>query len=204
MKEIVGAVEYFNATKNVKPQKGIKGIEVVNDSTLNILIKAPSSLFINSFAEITLVVIPKEAIEMFGEESYVGSGPFFIPEKPGNSEKLILKRNENYFFADNKGNSLPYFDLIEICFEDSKEKQMEMFVNRQLDIVFDLPSDIIPRFLEEHKEAFKGEKPLYKVSKDKAAGIEPTYILQHTYVKNLSSNRLGLIDYTRVFFEKNN
>lgn len=204
MEVIVGGKKYFNATKNVKPKKGIIGIEVVNDSTLNVLIEAPNSLFINLFAEINMVVIPKEAIEMYGEESYVGSGPFFIPEKPVNSKKLILKRNENYFFADSKGNSLPYFDQIEVSFEDSKEKQIEMFVNKQLDIVFDLPSEIIPPFLEKYKEAFKGEKPLYIVSKDKAGGLEPSYILQHSYLKSFASNRHNFIDYTRVYFEKNN
>ena len=205
MEDIVGAENYFNATKNnVKPRAGIKGIKVVNDSTLNIIVKAPNSLFINLLADLKMVVMPKEAIEMYGEEIFVGCGPFYLAEKPFKSEKLILSRNENYFFNDNKGNPLPYFNKIEITFVKSIEKEIELFEQENLDIVFGIPATIIPPFLDKHKTVFKSENPLYILSKDKAGGMEPIYILQHSYLKNFTSNRHNFIDFTRVYFEKQN
>ena len=202
LKEIVGAEEYFNATKKVKPRKGISGIEVVNDSTLNINIKAPNSLFINSLAGLGMVVLPKEGIEMYGEENYVGCGPFYFNGKPKKGEKLILVRNENYYFKDMEGFSLPYFANIEISFIDSGENEIELFENGGLDIVFNVPAKVIPGFLDKHADKFKRENPQYILSKDEAGGLQPTYILQHSNLKNFTTNRHNFIDYTRVYFEK--
>ena len=202
MIEIVGAEEYFNATKYIAPKQGITGIEVLNDSTLNISIKAPNSLFIYSLAEINMVVIPHEAIEMYGNESFVGSGPFCLDNHQQNTDNLLLYRNDLYYFKDNEGFPLPYFNNIEIAFEENIDKEISLFENEIIDVVFNLPTKTITPFLEKHVNEFKGENLKYVMEKDESSGLTPSYIVYTSKLKNMTSNRKNYIDFTRVYFEE--
>ncbi|MBN2737651.1 MAG: ABC transporter substrate-binding protein [Spirochaetales bacterium] len=52
-------------------------------------------------------------------QDIVGCGPFVIDEyKPG--QRLILKRNSNYWRKDAKGNSLPYLDTISLVIVEDR------------------------------------------------------------------------------------
>ncbi|NOZ47812.1 MAG: hypothetical protein GXO79_13675 [Chlorobi bacterium] len=201
--EILGAEEYFNISKNGIEPPDIKGIKAINDSVLQISIKKPNSLFINVLAEINMAVIPKEAVDLYGDAIFTGSGPFYLKSFETGQKKLTLYRNKNYYFKDRKGFSLPYFNEIEISFIHSVDKEIELFEQGSLDIIFDIPSRIITPFLNSHINDFKGERAKFILIKDEAGGLKPTYILQYNYIKNFSSNRHNIIDFTRVYFQKN-
>jgi len=201
MIDIVGAEEYFAATKTVNPKTGIPGIEVVNDSTLTLTIKSSNTLFINSLAELNMVIVAHEAIDKYGENNGIGCGPFYLANDM-QQKTVILKRNTNYYFNNSQGKPLPYFDAIQVYNIKSQEKELAFFEQNKLDILCDISSDYIPSFLEKHNLKFKSESPDYIITKDNSGGLNPTYTLHHSYVKDFYTNRHNYIDYTRVYFKR--
>ena len=88
---VVGANKFFEASKG-KANGEIEGIKVIDDYTLKISLTAPSASFLYTLAAPATSVVPKEAVEKYGDETKVGTGPFIFAEK-SNSESVVLRRN---------------------------------------------------------------------------------------------------------------
>ena len=105
-----------------------------NDTTLTIYLQEPFPPFLGILSMQYCSVVPKEAVETFGEKfrvNPVGTGPFkfkFWEE----DQKIILWKNERYFEVDNEGNALPYLDAVKVSF--IQEKQMEYLAFKKGDI----------------------------------------------------------------------
>ncbi|MDE0643635.1 MAG: ABC transporter substrate-binding protein [bacterium] len=63
----------------------------------------------------------------------IGTGPFFIEEyQPG--ERIVLKRNPNYWMKDEAGNSLPYLDQIVHLIVPDLESELAGFLSEESDV----------------------------------------------------------------------
>lgn len=155
-----GADEYYNATKEGKtPEKGIEGIKVIDDNTLQLHLLEPNSILAVHLARPACFIYPREAEEKYGMDmriKTVGTGPFYM----SNVEEevaLILKKNNRYHGVDEFGNRLPYLDAVSIQFIKDKKSELFEFKKGNLDMIYRLPTEYIIEILEESTPGSNGE-----------------------------------------------
>lgn len=105
---------FFDSIAGVDPYKKgkakeVKGIQVVDPSTIKFTLSRPDATFLHVVALNFSSLVPKEAVDKAGKDfgkKPVGSGAFIMEEwKLG--QQLVFKRNPDYFV---KG--IPYLDKI--------------------------------------------------------------------------------------------
>ncbi len=65
-------------------------------------------------------------------EKIVGCGPFVI-DKFASGRHIILKKNPYSFFANEKGEQLPYLDQVKVLFVENEQATVTKFLNRGVD-----------------------------------------------------------------------
>lgn len=144
--KVKGANEYHESTVNKKPlEGGVSGIKVLDDYTLQIELTQPFASFLAILGTPFTFAFPKEAVDKYGHEvrsKCVGTGPFRLKELK-EDVVIILARNENYWEKDEFGNQLPYLDAIKFSFFKEKTAELLEFRKQNLDMVFQLPSEMI-------------------------------------------------------------
>lgn len=162
--KVKGADAYYDASASGNmPSGGIEGIQVVDANTIRITLNEPSNSFKYIMAMPGTFVIPKEAVEKYGDQSHIGTGPF-IPLNPDPaSEKLILVKNPNYYGVDEAGNQLPFLDSVVISFYPTKAKELDAFMQENLDVVFGLPPDQVTQVVQNSLKAFESSPPKYEL-----------------------------------------
>lgn len=193
---IVGAKEYYEASEMTKPDFSIKGIVAVDDFTLQIALVKPLPIFLTLMANPVSSVVPKEGIEKYGTENYVGSGPFYLAEMPKKNEKLHLIKNPKYNRKDILDNELPFLDTVIVSFIESTQQEVSMLENNELDIVLDLPTEHINRFLDIHKDDFKLNPPKYIM--EHSGNMQDKFNIRRSYVNGLYFNEMNYVDFSVV------
>src|SRR5690554_2269567 len=108
-----------------------------NDTTLVIQLKQPFPAFLGLLSMRYCSVVPKEAIEYYGNDfrrNPVGTGPFQFQMWEENV-KLVLRKNPLYFEKDTDGNSLPYLEAVAITFLPDKQSEFLQFAQGKLDFI---------------------------------------------------------------------
>lgn len=93
-----------------------RGLRLRNNSTLEIALTKPSYQFLHRLAGAKGYVVPREAIEKYGERFRlhpVGTGPFRLARLSPFSE-ILLVRNARYWEVDNHGVRLPYVSAVRL------------------------------------------------------------------------------------------
>jgi len=96
--------------------KWMKSAEVIGEYKVLIRLLQPSGYALSSLASEGTLIGSPAAIKKFGENfgrNPVGTGPFTFVEWVG-AERLVLKKNPDYWQKDNAGRSLPYLDQVVI------------------------------------------------------------------------------------------
>ena len=156
---VVGANKFFEASKG-KPNGTIEGIKVVDDYTLTITLTSPSASFLSILASPAASVVAKEAVEKYGVDMKVGTGPFAFVQTEA-TDRIILKRNDNYHGTDSLGNKLPFLDSIVVSFLPTKKQELESFENGDLAMVIGLPSESIKDMVESQISNFQNKPPKF-------------------------------------------
>lgn len=142
---VVGADAYYESTKKKKALAGgVSGIQILNDSTIQIKLIKPFASFLAKMATPFAAVFPKEAVDLYGikmREYCVGTGPFKI-KTIEQDESVFLERNPNYWGKDSFGNALPYLDAIKFSFIKDDKVEMLSFVNQKLEMKYRIPLDM--------------------------------------------------------------
>lgn len=115
----------------------INSYTAVNDSTFQIQLKQPFPAFLSLLSMKYCSVIPKEAIDFYGNsfrKNPVGTGPFYFKAWEENV-KLVFRKNLLYYEKDNKGTRLPYLEAVAITFLPDKQSEFLQFVQGNLDIM---------------------------------------------------------------------
>jgi peptide/nickel transport system substrate-binding protein len=150
---VLGADEFHEATKNGLADRNIKGIKVINDSTVALTLHKPFAPLLSLLTMPYCRIIPKEAIQMYGEsfgDHPIGTGPFAF-HKWEQDRFIELKRNPLYHEFDESGKQLPYLDTVIVQFiKDTKTEFLE-YDNGNLDMILSIDPIFLPRVLENDK-----------------------------------------------------
>jgi oligopeptide transport system substrate-binding protein len=157
--KVQGANAYYNSTVAKNPLKeGVSGVNVIDEYTLQIKLQYPIAGFLNLLATPYTSVFPKEAVDKYGLDmrtKCVGTGPFFVKDLV-EGEAIILSRNESYWDIDQYGNPLPYLDAIKVTFIKEKKSEMLEFKKGNLDMVYQLPFEMINDIIGDLDKAKSG------------------------------------------------
>ncbi|WP_408032042.1 ABC transporter substrate-binding protein [Tenacibaculum xiamenense] len=108
-----------------------------NDSVFTINLKKAFPPFLGLLAMKYCSVVPKEAVEYFGNKfrsNPIGTGPFYFKLWVENT-KLVFRKNKNYFEKDEQGNKLPYLEAVAITFLPDKQSEFLQFVQGNIDFM---------------------------------------------------------------------
>jgi ABC-type transport system substrate-binding protein len=117
--------------------KKVKDFTAINDSLLEIRLSDAFSPFLGILSMKYCSVVPQEGILLYGKDfsrKPVGTGPFRFQFWAEN-EKLVLRKNQNYFEVDNEGNTLPYLEAIAISFIPDKQSAFLEFLKGKNDLI---------------------------------------------------------------------
>lgn len=107
----------------------------VNDSTVKIYLNQPCFFFEYILTMPYCFIIPKEAVEAYGESFRshpIGTGPFQYKFWYEDS-KLILEKNESYWKETNSN-----VDLVVVSFIADANQEFRLFINNRLDFIYSL------------------------------------------------------------------
>lgn len=122
---------------HVKDNDGTKHIVAINDSIVEIKLNQPFPPFAGMLSMQYCSIVPKEAIDFYGEEfrvNPVGTGPFRF-KMLKEAVKLVLVKNPEYFERDSSGKRLPYLDAVSITFIIDKQSAFLEFIKGNLDFM---------------------------------------------------------------------
>lgn len=173
--KIVGANKYFEASAGgATPPFDLEGVKVIDDYTVQILLKAPNSSFLFILAMPATSILPKEGVEKYGNKLTVGTGPFYVPRGENISgDSFFLLKNQNYYRKDSLGNQLPFLDTIRLSVLGSKKAELEGFRSGSIDVVVGLPSESIKEIVEEQITEFQSKPPVFFL--DRSSEISTEY-----------------------------
>ncbi len=108
-----------------------------NDTTFVIQLKQSFPAFIGLLSMRYCSVVPKEAVEHYGNEFRshpVGTGPFQFKLWEENV-KLVFRKNPLYFERDDEGVQLPYLESVAITFLPDKQSEFLQFAQGKIDFM---------------------------------------------------------------------
>ncbi|SRX55744.1 ABC transporter substrate-binding protein [Aequorivita sp. CIP111184] len=130
----------------------VESYKAENDTTLVIQLKQPFPAFLGLLSMRYCSVVPKEAVEFYGNEfrrNPVGTGPFQFKMWEENV-KLVFRKNPLYFERDENGNKLPYLEAVAITFLPDKQSEFLQFAQGKLDFISGLDSSYKDELLTTH------------------------------------------------------
>jgi len=136
--------------------------------TLYIRLKKPFPAFLGLLTMKYCSVVPQEIVEAYGNEFRnhpIGTGPFKFQVWKEN-EKLVLRRNPDYFETDQNGQSLPYLEAISITFLKDRLSGFMEFSQGKLDFL----SGLDPSYKDELLHFDGTLNPKYKQQIDMLKG----------------------------------
>lgn len=173
--KIDGARDYYNGEADE-----VSGISVIDDYTLEISLVNPFSAFPKVITHNGLAVFPKEAINHYENKELmknpVGTGAFKLDEL--SDERVVLKRNNNYWGKDDFGNQLPFLDRVIMTYSKTKEDELLAFRAEEIDLVMDIPVEEVENVLGTLREAQEGKNVKHKVDSKSSMSIQ-YYGFQH-------------------------
>lgn len=138
--KIEGTLAFHEATKKAlvgDTSLHIRGIRVVNDSTIQFKLTSPFAPFLALLTMPYCYIVPHEAVTHYREDFFkhpVGTGAFRFVQWNADVE-LLLSRNEQYFQRDAKGNTLPYMERVSISFIRDTKAEFLQFRKKKLDFL---------------------------------------------------------------------
>ena len=151
----------------------VKGFNAINDSVFLIKLKSPFPAFLGLLTMQYCSVVPKEIVEATDFHSNpIGTGPFkFQLWQKG--EKLIFRRNTNYFESHN-GEQLPFLDGISISFLRDKQAAFLQFILGNLDFLSGIDASYKDEILT--KDGSLNEKYINKINLSKQNYLNTEYL----------------------------
>lgn len=149
----------------------LDGVKVIDDHTVQIDLEQPNNNFLGILSNPACCIIPKEAVEKYGEKMHIGTGPFRFSEMSGDTSKLVLVANPNYYGKDSLGNQLPFLDTVKITYIDNKQKELEEWEKGNLDFMWGLNPDAKKKFVIEHIKDF-ATPPVYEMDSKGELGVQ--------------------------------
>lgn len=138
--------------------KSISGISV-KGQTISFRLLKPDNNFLSRLS-LPFCAIVSEKLDK-NPQMLSGTGPFIMCKEKPSTENIILVKNEDYYLNDKEGNALPYLDSLEFVVNAKKLQQLDLFENKQTDLILGLPTSRISRMIEGRLSDFNSEPPLF-------------------------------------------
>lgn len=189
--KVKGVEEFHSGAANE-----VSGFKVTDKYTIEIHLTKPNKSFPYILVSPITPIVPKEAIEKYGEDAHVGSGPFIYFDE---DNKIVLRRNKKYHLEDEFGNHLPYLDQVNVSFIPTKEEEVKAFLNRKLDAVTRVKAEEEPfaELIENHAADFEGGNAKF-VKRPFEGSTVKEYTLLRKNVFGFKDNFMNYRDYTSV------
>jgi peptide/nickel transport system substrate-binding protein len=104
----------------------VEKIEALDRSTVRFTLSEPFGWFLDYLANTVMWIVPREAVEQFGDlkraEACIGTGPWML-ERYEPNVRLIFARNPNYFVP-----GLPYADGIEVTVDEDPSSRLSAWI----------------------------------------------------------------------------
>lgn len=134
---VAGSEEFYKSGRDkIKFDEHPPGIRAKDEYTLEIELTKPFAPFIQHLCTVNCAVVPFEEVEKWGDafaRHPMGVGAFILSDWR-NNEKLIFKRNDDYF------RGRPKLDAITFSIIKEPAIRMEQYFAGTLDAASDLPS----------------------------------------------------------------
>jgi len=140
------------------------GIRVIDDHTLQFELEYSFAPFVSILAYPCFAVVPREDAEKAGVNfnfGPVGSGPFLLDHWE-HDQKVVYKRNPDYWRRDDGGRPLPYLDGVEIIVIPDNTIAYGEFRKGNIDVLPDVPDEFYTDVKERFGNLFQ-ERPLLGV-----------------------------------------
>ena len=134
-------------------------------------------------------IFPREAWDKYKNEidkHAVGTGPFALESM--SDEKLVLKRNNNYWRKDEFGNQLPFLGKVIMTYTKDKRSELLAFRKAEIDLVLEIPAEEIEFILGSLIEAQEGKNIKHKVESESSMSM--TYIAMAVESEEFSDVRV--------------
>lgn len=128
------------------------GFLAIDDQTFSIRLKESFPPFLGILSMKYCSVLPKEAVEKYGEEfrsNPIGSGPFMFKFWE-ESQVLSMVRNPDYYEKDEQGNELPYLKAISITFKKDQNAVFLDFLKGSYDMLQGIEGNYKEELLDEN------------------------------------------------------
>ena len=115
----------------------VSNFSAKNDSIFQVQLKEPFPPFLSLLTMKYCSVLPKEAIDFFGDTfraNPIGTGPFRFKLWKENI-KLVFRKNHHYYEDDEQGVQLPYLEAVAITFLPDKQSEFLQFIQGNLDFL---------------------------------------------------------------------
>ncbi len=125
------------------------GIKVLDNKTFEVTLEAPTPYFLSLITRPAFMPVRKDIIEsgdeswFFNKETAISNGPFVL-ESYATADRIVLKKNENYWNADSIN-----VDQINCLMIVESSTALTAFQAGNLDIINNVPSQEITRLLTE-------------------------------------------------------
>jgi peptide/nickel transport system substrate-binding protein len=109
----------------------VERIDAPDPYTVRFALREPFAWFLDVLAAMSMVIVPREAVEAFGDlkraEACIGTGPWMLERHEANV-RVTLVRNPSYFVA-----GLPYADGIEVSIDPDHATRFANFAAGRYD-----------------------------------------------------------------------
>jgi peptide/nickel transport system substrate-binding protein len=133
-------------------------------------------------------------------------GPFMVADyKPGSS--VLLKRNPNYWKADEQGRKLPYLDSIRLDIQPNRDVEMLRFKRGELDLINSLDSEYFDKLASTSPQLVRDAGPsldseqlwFNEVAKSPIPGYKKNWFRSASF-RQAISEAINRDDLSRVVF----
>src|SRR5881296_2312605 len=109
----------------------IEKIDALDRHTVKFTLTEPFAWFLDHLANTVMWIVPREAVEHFGDlkrpEACIGTGPWML-ERYEPNVRLTFVRNPNYFLP-----GLPYVDAVEVSVDEDPSSRMAAWLGGKYD-----------------------------------------------------------------------
>lgn len=180
----------------------IKGIEVLNDTTIIFKLKETDELFLHYLAGTNTLIFAKEAFQKYGFKNTIGSGAFTFNYPHIKGETMNLIANSKFFLKNQQQQQLPFIDTIKISFITSAKRELNMFEQEKLDLVTGVSGNYVIDFLDRHIDDFQSNPPYYFMKQTVNTENKTLYNFVRSNVQNIQFNSLGYFDFSQIYFKE--
>ena len=137
--------------------ENVKNFKAISHNKFQIKLKKPFPAFLGLLTMKYCSVVPKEITSLYGQDfrkKPIGTGPFYFKNWAENN-KLVFRKNDNYFEMDSNGTKLPYLESVAITFLPDKQSEYSEFIQGNLDFISGIDSSYKDDILNSNGELNK-------------------------------------------------